>query len=47
MIIRGYRYRLVRWCNDSYGDPRPVRWLKDRVFYATAHRAERDSVIAV
>lgn len=45
MTIRGYRYRIIRWSNDTFDDPMPLRWIKNRVFYATAHWMERHATI--
>lgn len=47
MTIRGYRFRLIRWSSDTFDDPRAMRWLKNRVFYATAHWMERRATIHV
>jgi hypothetical protein len=41
MILRGNQARFHRWCLDSYGNPRPIRWLKDRLLRATMRHYER------
>jgi hypothetical protein len=41
MILRGNQARFQRWCLDTYGKPRPLRWLKDRLFEIALHHYER------
>lgn len=41
MILTGRHARFISWCFDKYGDPRPVQWLKDRLFDISMRYYER------
>lgn len=43
MILMGNRARFISWCFDKYGDPRPIQWLKDRLFDISMHYYERNN----
>jgi hypothetical protein len=41
MTLNPRQTRFLRWCSDKYDDPRPIRWLKDRLYYAAVDYFER------
>lgn len=41
MILTGIHARLHRWCFDTYGYPRPVRWFKGWLLETTSRYYER------
>jgi len=47
MILRGTQARFQRWCLDKHDDPRPIRWLKDRLFEITERYYERHTEIVL
>lgn len=41
MTLNANQVRFLRWCVDKYDDPRPIRWLKDRLYETAVHYYER------
>jgi hypothetical protein len=45
MVIRGYRYRMWRWCDDDFGSSRLQRWMKARILKALEHSCARHAAV--